>query len=90
MPEPVCVRCRGPLSSPETAGQWTCDAHGVVEPLHPARPAEAHHLADAASSSGVPVWNTGMPAIFIPDPSGVWTSAANTVRSSEADATASR
>ena len=56
MPDPVCVRCRGTLRTPETAGEWTCDAHGVVEPLHPARPAEVHHITDAASSSGVPVW----------------------------------
>ena len=56
MPDPVCARCRGPLHTPGTAGQWTCDAHGVVEPLHPALPGEAYHLADAASSSGVPVW----------------------------------
>ena len=53
MPHPVCVRCRGPLHTPETAGEWTCDVHGVVEPLHPALPAEPYHLADAASSSGV-------------------------------------
>ena len=56
MPDPVCVRCRGPLHSPETAGAWTCDRHGVVEPLHPALPGEPYHLADAASSSAVPVW----------------------------------
>jgi hypothetical protein len=56
MPDPVCVRCRGSLQTPESAGAWTCDAHGVVEPLHPALPAEAYHLSDTASSSGVPVW----------------------------------
>ena len=56
MPDPVCVRCRGPLHTPEVAGQWTCDAHGVVEPLHAALPAEAYHLSDVASSSAVPVW----------------------------------
>jgi len=56
MPDPVCVRCRGTLRTPETDGAWTCDAHGVVEPLHPALPAEAYHLSDAASSSAVPVW----------------------------------
>jgi hypothetical protein len=27
-----------------------------VEPLHPALPAERYHLADVASSAGVPVW----------------------------------
>ena len=56
MPDPVCVRCRGALLTPEVAGAWTCPHHGVVEPLHPALPAEPHHLADAASSSAVPVW----------------------------------
>lgn len=56
MPDPVCARCRGELLTPADAGEWTCAAHGVVEPLHPALPADAHHLHDAASSSGVPVW----------------------------------
>jgi len=56
MPDPVCVRCRGSLHTPETVGAWMCDAHGVVEPLHGALPAETHHLSDTASSSGVPVW----------------------------------
>ena len=56
MPDPVCVRCRGTLRTPENVGAWTCDAHGVVEPLHPARPPEVHHFTDAASSSAVPVW----------------------------------
>ena len=56
MPDPVCVRCRGALRPPDAMGQWTCEAHGVVEPLHPALPAEPYHLADVASSSAVPVW----------------------------------
>ncbi|MBI1376674.1 MAG: hypothetical protein GC157_04215 [Frankiales bacterium] len=56
MPEPVCVRCRGPLRTPEVAGDWTCADHGPVVPLHPALPAESYHLADAAGSSGVPLW----------------------------------
>ena len=56
MPDPVCVRCRGALHTPEVVGEWTCDAHGVVEPLHPALPAEAYHLSDVASSAAVPVW----------------------------------
>ena len=56
MPEPVCVRCRGSLQTPEVDGHWTCGDHGRVVPLHPAVPAEPYHLADAASSSGVPVW----------------------------------
>jgi hypothetical protein len=56
MPDPVCVRCRGTLRTPDADGRWTCDAHGVVEPLHGALPGEAYHLSDAASSSGVPVW----------------------------------
>ena len=56
MPDPVCVRCRGALHTPEVDGEWTCDAHGVVEPLHPALPAEAYHLSDVASSAAVPVW----------------------------------
>ena len=56
MPEPVCVRCRGPLQTPETDGHWTCGAHGRVDPLHPAVPAEPYHLSDTAASSGVPVW----------------------------------
>jgi hypothetical protein len=56
MPEPVCARCRGPLQTPEVDGDWTCSSDGRVVPLHAAVPAEAHHLADAAASSGVPVW----------------------------------
>lgn len=56
MPEPVCVRCRGPLRTPEHDGSWSCPEHGVVEPLHPALPAEPYHLGDVASSSAVPVW----------------------------------
>jgi hypothetical protein len=56
MADPVCVRCDGPLVPPTGAERWTCVRHGAVEPLHLAVPAEAHHLADTASSSGVPVW----------------------------------
>jgi hypothetical protein len=56
MPDPVCVRCRGPLRTPEHDGDWSCADHGVVEPLHPAVPGEAYHLGDVASSSSVPVW----------------------------------
>jgi hypothetical protein len=56
MPAPVCARCRGPLQTPEVDGAWTCGTHGRVVPLHAALPAESHHLVDAASSSGVPVW----------------------------------
>ena len=56
MPDPVCVRCRGALHTPEVDGEWTCDTHGVVEPLHPALPAEPYHLSDVASSAAVPVW----------------------------------
>ena len=54
---------------------------------------EPHSLNGASSrsaSSGVPVWNTTIAASFMPEPSGACTSAAKTVRSSEADATASR
>jgi len=56
MPDPVCVRCRGPLHTPEHHGAWACPEHGDVEPLHPALPPEEGHLLDVASSSGVPVW----------------------------------
>jgi hypothetical protein len=56
MADPVCVRCDGPLTPPDSSGRWTCAHHGAVEPLHPAVPAEPHHLADTASSSAVPVW----------------------------------
>jgi len=56
MPEPVCVRCGAALLTPGEAGAWTCERHGVVEPLHAALPPEPHHLADVASSSAVPVW----------------------------------
>ena len=56
MADPVCVRCDGPLVPPNGSDRWTCVHHGAVEPLHPAVPAEPHHLADTASSSGVPVW----------------------------------
>jgi len=56
MPEPVCVRCRGPLGTPEADGTWSCPEHGVVEPLNAALPAEHHHVVDVAGSSAVPVW----------------------------------
>lgn len=56
MDDPVCVRCDGPLARNPGDGQWRCGVHGVVEPMHPAVPAERHHLHDIASSSGVPVW----------------------------------
>jgi hypothetical protein len=56
MPDPVCVRCRGPLRTPESDGTWSCPQHGVVEPLNPALPAEHHHLVEIAGSSSVPVW----------------------------------
>lgn len=56
MPEPVCVRCRGALQTPEVDGHWTCAAHGRVVPLHAAVPGEPYHLSDTATSSGVPVW----------------------------------
>ena len=56
MPDPVCVRCRGPLRTPEHHGAWACPEHGDVEPLHPALPPEEGHLLDVAASSGVPVW----------------------------------
>ena len=56
MPDLVCARCAGPLQTPELTGDWQCPTHGVVEPLHPALPADPHHLADVARSSAVPVW----------------------------------
>jgi len=56
MPEPVCVRCRGPLRSPDSDGDWRCPFHGAVEPLQPAMPAASYHLHDTASSAGVPMW----------------------------------
>lgn len=56
MADPVCVRCDGPLLPPDGTPRWTCARHGAVEPLHLAVPSEPHHLADAASSSAVPVW----------------------------------
>jgi hypothetical protein len=56
MPDPVCARCAGPLQSPEVSGEWLCARHGVVEPLHPAVPADTHHLVDIASSTAVPLW----------------------------------
>jgi len=56
MPDPVCVRCRGPLRTPDSAGDWRCPFHGAVEPLQPAIPAEPYHLHDTASSAGVPMW----------------------------------
>ena len=56
MPDPVCARCRGHLQKPGATDLWTCGYHGAVEPLHAARPAESHHLHDAAVSSGVPMW----------------------------------
>jgi hypothetical protein len=54
MPDLVCVRCRGPLDA--SFGTWTCAAHGSVEPLHAAVPAEPYHVADAAASTAVPLW----------------------------------
>ena len=56
MPDPVCVRCRGPLRTPDMVGGWRCPWHGDVEPLQAAVPAESYHLHDAASSSAVPLW----------------------------------
>lgn len=56
MPDPVCVRCRGPLRAPDSTGRWTCEDHGAVEPLRPAVPAASYHLHDAATSSAVPLW----------------------------------
>lgn len=56
MPDPVCVRCRGPLRTPDSVGDWRCPFHGAVEPLQPAIPAEPYHLHDTASSAGVPMW----------------------------------
>jgi hypothetical protein len=44
------------LPSPVSNGRWTCATHGDVEPLLAALPAEPYHLADAAGSSGVPLW----------------------------------
>lgn len=65
MPDPVCVRCGGPVGIDGRA-VWTCPTHGDVEPLHPPLPAEHHHLWDVASSSSVPVW------LPVPPPHG-WT-----------------
>ena len=68
MPDPVCVRCGGPVgtSGADGGASWSCPTHGTVEPLHAPLPAEHHHLWDVASSSAVPVW---MP---VPLPQG-WT-----------------
>ena len=44
----------------------------------------------ASAWSESPVWKTTIAASFMPDPSGAWTTAAKTVRSSEQPATASR
>ena len=53
----MCVRCDGPLVPPDGSDRWTCVHHGSRRAAAPAAvPAEPHHLADTASSSGVPVW----------------------------------
>ncbi|MFC6237471.1 DUF6758 family protein [Longivirga aurantiaca] len=56
MPEPVCVRCGGPVGLTVDVPAWHCPTHGEVEPLHAPLPAEHYHLRDVASSSAVPVW----------------------------------
>jgi hypothetical protein len=56
MPEPVCVRCGGPVGLTLDIPTWHCPTHGSVEPLHAPLPAEHYHLSDVASSSAVPVW----------------------------------
>ncbi len=56
MPEPVCVRCGGPVGLTVDVPTWHCPTHGEVEPLHAPLPAEHYHLHDVASSSAVPVW----------------------------------
>ena len=52
MPEPVCVRCGGPVGLTVDNPSWHCPTHGEVEPLHAPLPAEHYHLTDVASSWG--------------------------------------
>lgn len=54
---PVCPRCGGDLAAPGVwADEWTCPAHGTVQPLSAAHPPSGTWLRDVASRSSVPVW----------------------------------
>ena len=54
---PICPRCSGGLSAPGMwADDWTCAAHGPVQPLAAAHPPAALWLRDVAARASVPVW----------------------------------
>ena len=55
--EPSCPRCRGRLRAPGLwSSAWTCDAHGAVQPLHPAVPPSLELVNQQVKRAAVPVW----------------------------------
>ena len=57
MKDPVCPRCRGPLSEPSAwHSAWQCDLHGAVQPLRLTRSPSPERLQTLLGTAKVPVW----------------------------------